>query len=36
VGRRLSYRSTDLRPAAVIGLLDAGANALFALALNRG
>jgi drug/metabolite transporter (DMT)-like permease len=37
IGRRgLSYRSTDLRPAAVIGLLDAGANALFALALNRG
>ena len=37
IGRRgLSYQSTDLRPAAVIGLLDAGANALFALALNRG
>jgi uncharacterized membrane protein len=37
VGRRgLTYQSTDLRPAAVIGLLDAGANALFALALNRG
>ena len=34
--RGLSYRSTDLRPAAVIGVLDAGANALFALALNRG
>jgi drug/metabolite transporter (DMT)-like permease len=34
--RGLSYQSTDLRPAAVIGLLDAGANALFALALNRG
>jgi drug/metabolite transporter (DMT)-like permease len=37
IGRRgLSYKSADLRPAAVIGLLDAGANALFALALNRG
>jgi drug/metabolite transporter (DMT)-like permease len=37
VGRRgLSYRSADLRPAAIIGLLDAGANALFALALTRG
>jgi drug/metabolite transporter (DMT)-like permease len=37
IGRRgLSYQATDLRPAAVIGLLDAGANALFALALNRG
>jgi drug/metabolite transporter (DMT)-like permease len=37
VGRRgLTYRSADLRPAVVIGLLDAGANALFALALTRG
>ena len=37
VGRRgLTYRSADLRPAAVVGLLDAGANALFALALTRG
>jgi drug/metabolite transporter (DMT)-like permease len=37
IGQRgLSYQSADLRPAAVIGLLDAGANALFALALNRG
>ena len=32
----LTYRSADLRPAAVIGLLDAGANALFALALTQG
>ena len=29
-------RRRDLRPAAIIGLLDAGANALFALALTRG
>jgi drug/metabolite transporter (DMT)-like permease len=37
IGRKgLTYRSADLRPAAVIGLLDAGANALFALALTRG
>lgn len=37
LGRRgLSYKATDLRPAAVIGLLDAGANALFALALTHG
>ena len=37
IGRRgLTYRSADLRPAAVIGLLDAGANALFALALTEG
>jgi drug/metabolite transporter (DMT)-like permease len=37
IGRRgLAYRSADLRPAAVIGLLDAGANALFALALTQG
>jgi drug/metabolite transporter (DMT)-like permease len=37
VGRRgLSYRPGDLRPAAIIGLLDAGANALFALALTHG
>jgi drug/metabolite transporter (DMT)-like permease len=37
IGRRgLTYRSADLRPAAVIGLLDAGANALFALALTQG
>jgi drug/metabolite transporter (DMT)-like permease len=37
VGRRgLSYKTSDLRPAAIIGLLDAGANALFALALTRG
>ena len=35
IGRKgLTYRSADLRPAAVIGLLDAGANALFALALT--
>jgi drug/metabolite transporter (DMT)-like permease len=37
VGRRgLAYQATDLRPAAIIGLLDAAANALFALALTRG
>ena len=37
IGRKgLTYRSADLRPAAVIGLLDAGANALFALALTHG
>jgi drug/metabolite transporter (DMT)-like permease len=37
VGRRgLANAATDLRPAAIIGLLDAGANALFALALTRG
>jgi drug/metabolite transporter (DMT)-like permease len=37
IGRRgLTYRSADLRPAAVVSLLDAGANALFALALTRG
>jgi drug/metabolite transporter (DMT)-like permease len=37
VGRRgLSYQASDLRPAAMIGLLDAAANALFALALTRG
>jgi drug/metabolite transporter (DMT)-like permease len=37
IGRKgLTYRSADLRPAVVIGLLDAGANALFALALTRG
>ena len=37
IGRKgLTYRSADLRPAAVIGLLDAGANALFALALTEG
>ena len=37
IGRKgLTYRSADLRPAAVIGLLDAGANALFALALTQG
>jgi len=37
IGRQgLTYRSADLRPAAVIGLLDAGANALFALALTEG
>jgi drug/metabolite transporter (DMT)-like permease len=34
--KRLTYRSADLRPAAVIGVLDAAANALFALALTRG
>ena len=37
VGRKgLTYGSADLRPAALIGLLDAGANALFALALTHG
>jgi drug/metabolite transporter (DMT)-like permease len=37
IGRRgLAYAATDLRPAPVIGLLDAGANVLFALALTRG
>ena len=37
IGRKgLTYGSADLRPAAVIGLLDAGANALFALALTQG
>ncbi len=37
IGRKgLTYGSADLRPAAVIGLLDAGANALFALALTHG
>jgi drug/metabolite transporter (DMT)-like permease len=37
VGRRaITWESRDLRPAAVVGLLDAGANALFALALTYG
>jgi drug/metabolite transporter (DMT)-like permease len=37
IGRRgLTYHSADLRPAVIIGLLDAGANALFALALTHG
>ena len=37
IGRKgLTYGSADLRPAALIGLLDAGANALFALALTHG
>jgi len=34
--RGLSCGSGDVRAAAVIGLLDAGANALFALALTEG
>jgi uncharacterized membrane protein len=34
--RGLAHHATDLRPAAIIGLLDAAANALFALALTRG
>jgi drug/metabolite transporter (DMT)-like permease len=34
--RRLAYQPTDLRPAAIVGMLDAAANALFALALTRG
>jgi drug/metabolite transporter (DMT)-like permease len=37
IGRRaITWESRDLRPAAVVGLLDAGANALFALALTYG
>jgi drug/metabolite transporter (DMT)-like permease len=37
VGRRaITWESRDLRPAGVVGLLDAGANALFALALTYG
>jgi drug/metabolite transporter (DMT)-like permease len=37
VGRRtVTWSSSDFRPAAVVGLLDAGANALFALALTEG
>src|SRR4051794_1389370 len=34
--RGLAHQTADLRPAAIIGLLDAAANALFALALTRG
>jgi drug/metabolite transporter (DMT)-like permease len=37
LGRRaVRWRSGDLRPAMGVGLLDAGANALFALALTEG
>jgi drug/metabolite transporter (DMT)-like permease len=37
IGRRgLSCCAGDLRAAGVVGLLDAGANALFALALTEG
>jgi drug/metabolite transporter (DMT)-like permease len=37
LGRRaVTWGAGDLRPAAAVGLLDAGANALFALALTEG
>jgi drug/metabolite transporter (DMT)-like permease len=37
IGRRgVACRASDLRAAGVVGLLDAGANALFALALTEG